>query len=50
MDYILELYVLDSNNYYYLVKIRKGEIKAIFKDLQERTNMIISDHFEELEN
>jgi hypothetical protein len=30
--------------------VRKAEIKAIFNDLQERTNMKIDDYFEELEN
>ena len=49
-DYKLKIYVLDSNNYHYSVKIRKAEIKDIFNDLQERTNMKISDYFEELEN
>jgi len=29
--------------------VRKAEIKAIFNDLQERTNMKIIDYFEELE-
>jgi hypothetical protein len=29
--------------------VRKAEIKAIFNDLQERTNIKIIDYFEELE-
>ncbi len=49
-NYRLELYVLDSNCHYNSAKIRKAEIKAIFNDLQERTNMKIDDYFEELEN
>ena len=49
-NYSLHLYVLDSNYNYNSAKIRKAEIKAIFNDLQERTNMKIDDYFEELEN
>ena len=45
-NYILQFYVNDFNR----VKIRNAEIKAIFNDLQERTNMKIDDYFEELEN
>ena len=48
--YSLQLYVLDSNSNYNSAKIRKAEIKDIFNDLQERTNIKISDYFEELEN
>jgi hypothetical protein len=44
-NYILQFYVNDYNR----VKIRNAEIKDIFNDLQERTNMKISDYFEELE-
>jgi hypothetical protein len=50
INYILQLYVLDSDYNYNRAKIRKAEIKAIFNDLQERTNMKIMDYFEELEN
>jgi len=45
-NYILQFYVNDYNR----VKIRNAEIKAIFNDLQERTNMKIYDYLEELEN
>ena len=45
-DYILKIYVYDL----ICAKVRKAEIKAIFNDLQERTNMKIIDYFEELEN
>ena len=44
-DYILKIYVYDL----ICAKVRKAEIKAIFNDLQERTNMKIIDYFEELE-
>ena len=50
INYILQLYVLDSNYHHNRAKIRKAEIKAIINNLQERTNMKISDYFEELEN
>ncbi len=49
-DYILQLNILDSNCHHNRVKIREAEIKSIFNDLQERTNMKISDYFEEWEN
>ena len=49
-NYILRFYELDSNYHHNRAKIRKAEIKAIFNDLQERTNMKIIDYFEELEN
>ena len=44
-DYTLKIYVYDL----ICAKVRKAEIKAIFNDLQERTNMKIIDYFEELE-
>jgi len=43
-DYILKIYVYDL----ICAKVRKAEIKAIFNDLQERTNMKIIDYFEEM--
>ena len=49
-NYILRVYELDYDYQLYRAKIRKAEIKAIFNDLQERTNMKIDDYFEELEN
>ena len=47
-DYILQLNILDSNCHHNRVKIRKPEIKAIFNDLQERTNMKIIDYIEDI--
>ena len=44
-DYTLKIYVYDL----ICAKVRKAEIKAIFNDLQERTNMKIIDYFKELE-
>ena len=49
-DYILHLNMLDSYCYYNRVKVRKAEIKTIFNNLQERTNMKIIDYLEELYN
>ena len=49
-NYILRFYESDYDYQFYRAKIRKAEIKAIFNDLQERTNMKIMDYFEELEN
>ena len=49
-NYILQFYELDYDYQFYRAKVRKAEIKDIFNDLQERTNMKISDYFEELEN
>ena len=49
-NYILRFYELDYDYQFYRAKVRKAEIKAIFNDLQERTNMKIYDYFEELEN
>ena len=49
-NYILRFYELDYDYQFYRAKVRKAEIKDIFNDLQERTNMKISDYFEELEN
>ncbi len=40
-DYILKIYVYDL----ICAKVRKVEIKAIFNDLQERTNKKIIDYF-----
>jgi hypothetical protein len=47
-DYILQLNMLDSNCHHNRVKIRKPEIKAIFNDLQDRTNMKIIDYIEDI--
>ena len=49
-NYILRFYELDYDYQFYRAKVRKAEIKDIFNDLQERTNMKIIDYFEELEN
>ena len=48
-NYILKFCEVDYDYQYYHAKVRKAEIKAIFNDLQERTNMKIIDYFEELE-
>ena len=49
-NYILRFYELDYDYQFYRAKVRKAEIKDIFNNLQERTNMKISDYLEELEN
>ena len=49
-NYILQFYESDYDYQFYRAKVRKAEIKDIFNDLQERTNMKISDYLEELEN
>ncbi len=49
-NYLLQFYELNFDYQFYRAKVRKAEIKDIFNDLQERTNMKISDYFEELEN
>ena len=49
-NYILRVYELDYDYQLYRAKIRKAEIKAIFNDLQERTNMKNSDYLEDLES
>ena len=49
-NYILRFYEEDYDYQFYRAKIRKAEIKTIFNDLQERTNMKIRDYLEELEN
>ena len=47
-NYILKFCEKDYDYQFYCAKVRKAEIKAIFNDLQERTNMKIIDYFEEL--
>ena len=49
-NYILQFYESDYDYQFYRAKVRKAEIKDIFNNLQERTNMKISDYLEELEN
>jgi hypothetical protein len=48
-NYILKFCEVDYDYQYYHAKVRKAEIKAIFNDLQERTNMKIMNHFKKLE-
>ena len=48
-NYILQLCELDYDYQYIRAKVRKAEIKAIFNDLQERTNMKIIDYMEDME-
>jgi hypothetical protein len=47
---ILQLCELDYDYQYNRAKVRKAEIKTIFNNLQERTNMKIIDYLEELYN
>jgi len=49
-NYILQFYESDYDYQFYRAIVRKAEIKDIFNNLQERTNMKISDYLEELEN
>jgi hypothetical protein len=48
-NYILKFCEVDYDYQYYHAKVRKAEIKAIFNDLQERTNMKIMNYFKKLE-
>ena len=49
-NYLLQFYEFNYDYQLYRAKVRKTEIKDIFNNLQERTNMKISDYLEELEN
>ena len=49
-NYLLQFYEFNYDYQFYRAKVRKAEIKDIFNNLQERTNMKISDYLEELEN
>ena len=48
-NYILKFCEVDYDYQYYHAKVRKAEIKAIFNNLQERSNMKIIDYMEDME-